>query len=83
MTVRKFYFERGTDPTAARDAIEAALDDEGLVLRLRQGERLVMVQQGVRMLGLREVVAIPEDRIVPKPTNNVVELAEARKLLGL
>lgn len=64
--VRKFYFERSTTPLEMKQAIEAALDDEGLVVILGQGERLVAVERGVRMLGLKAVVCIPESRIYPK-----------------
>lgn len=60
--VRVFYFDVDSGTTTDyRDAIRAALDDEGLRVSLRQGERLVcVVKDGM------DVVAIPTSRIVER-----------------
>lgn len=64
--VRTFYFDPATTVTQMRDAIVAALDDEGLVYVPVHRERLVAVERGVRMLGRKAVVMIPVDRIHAK-----------------
>jgi hypothetical protein len=64
---RAFYFDLGSTMTQVRDAIAAGLDDEGLKVRLHQGERLVAIQRYVPSFDREmDVIAIPLDRIVAR-----------------
>jgi hypothetical protein len=64
---RAFYFDLGSSMTQVRDSIAAGLDDEGLKVQLRQGERLVALQRYVPTFRREmDVIAIPLDRIVAR-----------------
>lgn len=65
LKARRFEFPAGSDMTQVRDTIAAAVDDEACRIVLRQGERIVCVQMDVNG-EQRDVVMIPESRIVPR-----------------